>query len=254
MIDAARDGCDLHTAEGRSHMASNAKALWELLPAGALKQQLLAEIADLAQLSTSQLNSVWYPRSASLRRAAQNTDFDSIQRTFNEGYSTKRPKNESRRAALGGQPVGRADHAARVLLDRLEAMATLNADDLNLLRHLPDPHGPLFAWLEGQWHEHGALPWVALREGLRGHASEDHAVNLMAGYELGTEDPEADTLSELRHLINRMLIEDIKVQESQAIESAKTEPQALALYRQLQARRRLLEAASQAGAAPASAG
>jgi DNA primase len=254
MIDAARDGCDLHTAEGRSHMASNARALWELLPAGALKQQLLAEIADLTQLSTSQLNSVWYPSAGGRRRTNQDTNFDSIKRPFNDGYSTKILDNESRRKRSSRQPVARADHAARVLLDRLDAMSTLSADDLNLLRHLPEPHGALFAWLEGQWHEHGALPWVALREGLRGHASEAFAVELMAGYELGTDDPEADTLTELRHLINRMLIEQIKAQESQAIEAAKTEPQALALYRQLQARRRLLEAASQTGPTPTASG
>ena len=52
MIEAAREGCDLGTAEGRAHMASNARPLWSALPEGALKRQLLGEIADLVQLGT----------------------------------------------------------------------------------------------------------------------------------------------------------------------------------------------------------
>jgi DNA primase len=34
LIEAAREGCDLNTAEGRAHMSSNAKPLWNLLPEG----------------------------------------------------------------------------------------------------------------------------------------------------------------------------------------------------------------------------
>ena len=42
-----RTACDLDTAEGRAHMASNARAAVEpAMPEGALKRQLLAEIAD----------------------------------------------------------------------------------------------------------------------------------------------------------------------------------------------------------------
>jgi DNA primase len=46
LLEAAAEGCDLDTAEGRAHMASNARPLWNLMPDGALKRQLLAEIAD----------------------------------------------------------------------------------------------------------------------------------------------------------------------------------------------------------------
>ncbi|HRH06535.1 MAG TPA: DNA primase, partial [Burkholderiaceae bacterium] len=47
LIDAAREGCDLNSIEGRSHFASNAAPLWSALPEGALKRQLLSEIADM---------------------------------------------------------------------------------------------------------------------------------------------------------------------------------------------------------------
>ncbi len=61
MLDAAAENCDLDTAEGRAHMASNARPLWSLLPDGALKRQLLAEIADKSQLDIRDLQDVWQP-------------------------------------------------------------------------------------------------------------------------------------------------------------------------------------------------
>src|SRR3954463_8386347 len=62
LIEAAREGCDLTTAEGRAHMAANAKPLWSALPDGALKRQLLPEIAQLVQLDVRELASLWGAR------------------------------------------------------------------------------------------------------------------------------------------------------------------------------------------------
>ena len=64
LLDAAADGCDLGHAEGRAHMSSNARPLWNLLPDGALKRQLLAEIADKAQLPSSELDGLWQKTTA----------------------------------------------------------------------------------------------------------------------------------------------------------------------------------------------
>jgi DNA primase len=61
MIEAASDACDMSTAEGRAHMASNARVLWSLLPDGALKRQLLAEIADQVQIDSRELLQLWQP-------------------------------------------------------------------------------------------------------------------------------------------------------------------------------------------------
>src|SRR4051794_37230400 len=55
LVEASREGCDLNTAEGRAHLAANAKPLWSQLPEGALKRQLLGEIADLVQLLAREL-------------------------------------------------------------------------------------------------------------------------------------------------------------------------------------------------------
>ena len=248
LIDAARDGCDLHSAEGRAHLASNAKPLWELLPAGALKQQLLTEIADLVQLNARELNDIWHPALARAKVKRERYDLN-----FNEsrpaeaykGYRAKTPRGQNSQHISGSRlPASRADHAARILLDNMAALASLSAEDHTLLCGLAAPHGPLFSWLEGQLHEHGPMPWAALREGLRGHESENFACKLMAGYELGAEEDNGEERVELRHLINRMLIEHLKTEETGAIEAAKTDPSALQRYRELQARRLLLESAT----------
>ncbi|RGE45155.1 DNA primase [Comamonas testosteroni] len=64
LIEAASEGCDLGQTEGRAHMASNARPLWSQLPDGALKRQLLAEIASLAQLNTHDLTDIWAQEAA----------------------------------------------------------------------------------------------------------------------------------------------------------------------------------------------
>jgi DNA primase len=149
-------------------------------------------------------------------------------------------------------PASRADHATRLLLGNMATWDSLSGEDHAMLCEQPAPHGPLFVWLESQVHEHGPQPWGALREGLRGFESEDLAVRLMSGPQLDESDQadeagvaarSAEADQELRSLLNRMLVERLKAQETEAIEAAKADPSALARYRDLQARRRQLEAA-----------
>jgi DNA primase len=64
LIEAASEGCDLATAEGRAHLASNAKPLWNALPEGALKRQLLGDIAEQVQLHARELSDVWSDKPA----------------------------------------------------------------------------------------------------------------------------------------------------------------------------------------------
>ena len=71
MLEAAREGCDLGTAEGRAHLSSNIGPMWSALPEGALKRQLLGEIAALVQLGAQELSELWKPAAAPGRRAPQ---------------------------------------------------------------------------------------------------------------------------------------------------------------------------------------
>ena len=55
LLESAREGCDLGTAEGRAHMLANARPLWSQLPDGALKRQMLAELGELGQLPAKEI-------------------------------------------------------------------------------------------------------------------------------------------------------------------------------------------------------
>jgi len=238
LIEAASEGCDLASAEGRAHFSANARPLWTLLPEGALKRQLLGEIAERVQLEARELADLWSHAGSSPGRYQK----ESAPRKTDECY---RPRPAARQPArrLPGRaaPVSRADHAARLLLADAVAWENLPHEMHAMLCELAEPHGPLFAWLDSQLHEHGPLPWGALREALRGHDSEALAMKLMADAQ-DMPPPGAESTAELRDLLSRMLMDRLKRQETEAIESAATDPQALERYRALQARRLELEA------------
>jgi DNA primase len=252
LIEAAREGCDLASAEGRAHMAANAKPLWTALPEGALKMQLMTELAAQAQLDSEQLNVLWAPAAAETRtdadgwRKGRGPDAGaqpkrSGTRNDHGSYRSQRP-----RTALRAQPASRADHAVRILLGHSELWETLTDEDHGLLCELPAPHGPLMTWLEAQLHEHGPLVWGALREELQSHEAQELAVRLMADQVVSngaTAEISSDSGAELRDLLNRMLVDRIKEQETRAIEESTLDPAALVRYRQLHARRQQLELA-----------
>ena len=68
LIEVAREACDLQSAEGRAHLASNAKPMWMALPEGALKRQLLSEIASLCELGVNELQDLWIPPSQATKQ------------------------------------------------------------------------------------------------------------------------------------------------------------------------------------------
>ena len=243
LVEVAREACELATAEGRAHMAANARPLWTQLPEGSLKRQLLAEIAESVQLDSRELSELWgtgasgYPPRAKVRY--QN---ESYSRRSDAGYGLNLPVNASRRRLPGRVlPSSRADHAARLLLGDALAWEALSHEVHAMLCELPPPHGPLFTWLDSQLHEHGPLPWGALREDLREHPSEALALKLMADVQ-EMDPPGKESAGELRDLLSRMLIERLKGLETDAIGAAGIDPQALDRYRELHARRLELEA------------
>jgi DNA primase len=134
-----------------------------------------------------------------------------------------------------------------MLLAQCAVWDNLGAEEHAMLCALPAPHGPLFAWLESQLHEHDPQPWAALREGLRELESEALALKLMSGAESVGISEGNDTPQELRNLLNRMLIEQLKQQETEAIAASTSDPSALQRYRTLQMRRMELEVALAAG-------
>jgi DNA primase len=319
LIEAASADCDFQTAEGRARLSSQARPLWQLLPDGALKQQLLSELAQLIQLETAGLEKLWGQQAASDQRFAPrhpaNTAAPSMQSanaafhqasvgadehpTFEPHYGEpptwagespygrsdnnasgngsgshwqRKNPNWTPGSQLGNSrfkrdqppvytgprtvPASRADHAARLLLGNMALWETLAAEDHAMLCALPAPHGPLFVWLESQFHEQGALGWSALQTEMQGQAFAEDAVRWMAQDNLGVApgsedatppDPQ-EARQELRRLLNMLLIDRLKQLETEALAQAATgqDPEAQQRWRSLHERRKELMASAAA--------
>ncbi|MES2980433.1 MAG: DNA primase [Pseudomonadota bacterium] len=272
MLEAASEGCDMLTAEGRAHMASNAQKLWMLLPDGALKRQLLAEIADQVQIDSRELLQLWLPgasRSASAGPTARRKP-KVVGRTDEpdhfheeipiESYAGSEPdyyaspsgsstastagprafpsssagRKGVRRVAGRIQPASREDRVLRALLMDGQAWDKLGSQEQALLSALPEPHGPLFVWIESQLHEHGPQPWAALREGLRAHPHEAYALNQLAQIPEGIETDWSEVRSILAQLVK---MEEMREMTELAPRLA-TDPQARARYLALLAKQK----------------
>lgn len=59
LLDTAQEGCDLATPEGRARTAARARPLWQALPEGGFKRQMLAELARQCGLSDQDLLEQW---------------------------------------------------------------------------------------------------------------------------------------------------------------------------------------------------
>ena len=288
LLEAAGEGCDLDTAEGRAHMASNARPLWTALPEGALKPQLLAEIADQVMIDSRELLQLWQPASGGRKAYYKKTgaplqqppvlqpeaapgpdhgmpDFgdyppigphDEPDYASSEPYFQATPSHSSAPAGSAGHssgkpgkfgrkpfpaspalrrvtgrilPASREDRVLRLLLTEPQSWDRLSTEEHQLLLKLPAPHGPLFAWLESQLHEHGPQPWAVLREGLRGHAHEHHAVTQLAQMLEGVE----SDWGEIRGILTQLLSLQWKTELADLATRAATDPVAYQRYREL---------------------
>ena len=79
---------------------------------------------------------------------------------------------------------------------------------------LPSPHGPLFVWLDHQFHDHGALAWGA-RDEIAGREFEALALRLMnnslsAAPNAASPDDPGETRRELWDVITRMHLDQVE--------------------------------------------
>ena len=235
LLDAASADCDLSTAEGRARMAAQARPLWSALPDGALKRQLLGELAKLADLDAQDLHDLWHPRAATNRTAPASR--------ANARADTRDPSG-GRRSAPEPRPVrvsgprrgvaSRADRALGLLLVNPSAWDQLSHEDHAMLTELGAPHGALFAWLDAQRLEYGPQSWASLREGLRGHAQEAFAL-AQAEFVNDPNHDETDT-AELQDVMARLRMDEWRKQSTALAEQADHDPQAMARLKALNER------------------
>ena len=174
VMEVARDGCDIDTAEGRALLAAQAKPLWLAMPDGVLKTQLLNELADTVGIGHHELQRLWL---ASTLSGAPNT---SAKPAAKSGFASTSPwtrtGNSKRPPPIGinlrSKAPSRHDRALQILFADMAQWDGLSAHQQHLLLEMPVPYGELMSWLNQQWLENGIQPLAGLREGLRGHAHE----------------------------------------------------------------------------------
>ena len=233
LVEAARDGMDLDSAEGRAKLLANAKPLWGALPEGAFKLQLLGELAQLAGLASPDLAQLW--QTAAAPRRTSEADSPASNRP---GFARPpRPNRLGNRAA----PASPADTALRMLLLHSDWWQQLDADDHELLAGLPSVHGPLCAWLERYLNEHGACSWAVVEQALQDTEWAEAALRLVPQSVLADEMQFAD----LRRVIDGIWIKSLQSQQELLIQQAASDPQALTRWRELDHRIRQLNRAQQ---------
>jgi len=196
LLEQAAQDSDLETAEGRSKMLAQARPLWGALPDGALRRQLLPELARAGRLGTEDLSGLWGLNSAAAVPRHARSPGPAL----------------PHRASRGGRraPAASADLALRLLLRHIDWWERLASDDQQLLHDLGGSHGLAVAWLEQVLTEHGALTWAALDAALSDQPWQAEARAWVAGADADEEQVFADLQRVLHRLWNARLDEAVK--------------------------------------------
>jgi DNA primase len=249
LIDSAAADCDLATAEGRARMASQARPLWTALPDGALKRQLIGELAEGVALDSQDLLQLWQQPAGRGRSAEtpRSRAPDGESRPGGQRSAYGAHAGATRRSHRSGGTrrgvASRADRAMGLLMVNARAWDSLSADDHAMLSQLSEAHASAFAWLESQLNEHGPQSWAALREALRGHESETFICTQVDAVLLGAADTDSDAeLSELAGVINQLRIDHLQRQSQALSEQGAHDPAALRRLQDINGRIKALKA------------
>jgi DNA primase len=237
LLEHASADCDLSSAEGRSRMLAQARPLWQVLPEGALRLQLLGELAIRGGLPSDELARLWQTGGGRARPAEDDDPtsaapprdgFERRSRWKRRDEGDGLPRPQGRR-----QPPKRPeDRVVQMLFGQPAWWGDLPHEEHELLHHLPPPHGPLIAWLERELAEHGPRPWAVIRETLEADESLDAQARALAD---GDADPGA-TPADLRRAMDTLLLRELGEQMKRLIAEAATRREALVEYRQLETR------------------
>ena len=236
IIEQGREGCRVDTAEGRARFLANVRPIWQSLPDGALKRQLLPELAHAGGLAPADLAELWLPKASNKtsdrmptsRRAAGTIHADTAPSAA--GTSLHRP---SRGSAQRVAPSIPADHALRMLLLHSGWWDRLGHDDHELLHALPPPHGAVFAWLERYLADQGPAAWAVLEQAL---TQEPFDSEVRVRMPAAVFDDEMD-FAELRRIVDGLWVERLASRQKALIDSAASDPKALQQWREVELER-----------------
>ena len=257
LIDVARQGCELSTAEGRALLASQAQPLWSVLPTGVLKSQLLLEIAELIGIGLHELRQLWEPNTQDKKpySGAKNTNrqVSSSKGNFTNEENAKTSKrgnfsngkndfaqSASNRGRLRQSPMTREDRALQVLFSQMESWSKLSSEQQSLLCHLPPPHGLAFTWLDRQLNAQGVLQWEELKVMCKSEPWAEWLEKLIQNI---TSEFDSDP-AELKSILFEMEKADISAKLTQMATMVGSDPVAYKQFKSLSARFALLKSSN----------
>ena len=219
LVEVAREDCDLTSVEGRAHMLANARPLWSALPDGALKRQLLGELAAEGRDDADQLLRQWGHAPAAPQA-----------RGFAPAQSVQR-----RTGRVSKGTANLLDRAVWLLLHRSELWTRLDGESHDILAAQAAPYDMFFGCIERCVHEHGAVAPAALLEELRARAiSEDEGIVVIARIAAFHDpQPESDFMPELALVIDRLRLQAVEDELKLLFESGPLSPDSQARGKQL---------------------
>ena len=229
LVAAAREGCDMLTAEGRARFLAVARPLWSALPDGALKRQLLGEIANVATLEISELSDLWAAGAVKVRSPA--TDVAA-------------PPRRLVRAARQGT-ANQLDRVLWLLLHRAELWWEIDDEAHDLLADQTAPYAALFANVERSLHEHGPIGPAALLDELTRAEHDDELARATLRRIAQLHDPESETdlKCQLDLLLDQLRLQEVDHELKLLFESGLMSPDIQARSAQLMQSRSRLKAA-----------
>ena len=233
MLQAGAEGCDTDTTEGRARMASQLRPMWQALPEGALRAQLLSEFAQAVHMDAQALLQLW-SKQPSTPAAPQYVapapeaapayspspwQAPAAANSYRSKYRKQTPYQPPQ-PRLRQQPDSCVDHALRLMLLHMAFWERLSPDSHNLLCQQPSPHGDLFRWLDAQFQEYGAMAWGALESTLPHITYGEFAVEKVKAYQALQLNPsEAESVAELRSVLHTLKEERLDSQMAQAAQA-----------------------------------
>ena len=226
------------TAEGRARFLAIARPLWTALPDGALKRQLLGELASVATLDASELTGLWLANPAKVRPPAVD--------------AAQAPPRRLVRAARQAT-ANQLDRVLWLLLHRAELWWEIDGEAHDLLAGQATPYAALFANVERCLHDHGPMSPAALLDELTQAVGDDEHARTTLHRIASFHDPEAQTdlKLQLHLLLDQLRLQEVDHELKLLFESGLMSPDIQARSALLmQSRARLKAALSQATPQP----
>ncbi|MCV2354267.1 DNA primase [Paucibacter sp. B2R-40] len=258
LMEVAGEGCDLSSAEGRARMLATARPLWQTLPQGLLKRQLLGDLARRAQLPDQELMGLWQvggpaPQEQPHADGREHPPEEAPSTHGGEARPAKKKEwkkdwkpsgNWKRKGEPDDETIGTprsapnvpADHALRMLLLNSAWWERLSPDDHQLLHQLPGIHGELINWLDRHLLNHGHCAWSVLEAALAEDGLLERAKRLLGG--LHSEDE--SEFEGLQNLLKKLWIVQLEA-ETTRIAASNPQGEAFERYKRLLAQIRTLK-------------